>query len=198
MLCRTCGKTTSCSAYLRREAMPRVPGSPPKHVRVISGEVSSDRPREECVEWHYGMWGFLFGLFWMFFGGMALWNGIGWYCGLTDRATNPELALLTSPFILLMGSAIMMFSIFGKYSLRYSNGECTYFIGVGKIGRKRRFRLSRDSSAEIELVKDKDSSQYCKFIRISNNGRLDVVIKSLPGDVAEYFCQWISYWAARQ
>ena len=43
----------------------------------------------------------------------------------------------------------------------------------------------------------KGSEQYWKQIRISNNDGMDVVIGSLPLDVAEYFYQWLVYWAER-
>ena len=79
------------------------------------------------------------------------------------------------------------------------DGRCTYFIGVGKIGRKREFKLQRDTSVEFEVVKvvKKGTEQYWKQIRISNKDGADVVIGSLPLDVAEYFYQWLVYWAAR-
>ena len=65
MLCRACGKTTSCSRYLQREAAGKALGEPPKRVRVIHEEATSDRPREDRIEWRYGLWGVLLGVFLM-------------------------------------------------------------------------------------------------------------------------------------
>lgn len=50
MLCRACGRTSSCSKYLQREAFGKAPGKPPKRVRVIHNEMTFDRPREERIE----------------------------------------------------------------------------------------------------------------------------------------------------
>ncbi len=198
MLCRACGRTSSCSKYLQREAAGKVPGEPPKRVRVIHNDMTFDRLREERIEWKYGLWGVLFGAFWTCLGAMVLWKDIGWYCGRFHSATNPEIGIVVAPFIFLMGLALTIFSIFGKISLSIAGGWCTYFIGVGKIGRKREFRLRRDTSVEFEVVPaKKGSEQYWKQIRISNNDGMDVVIGSLPLDVAEYFHQWLVYWAER-
>jgi hypothetical protein len=131
-------------------------------------------------------------------GGVVLWHDIGWYCGRVRCATNPELGLVVSPFIFLAGLAFTIFTFFGKFSLSIVDGRCTYFVGVGKIGRKREFKLQRDTSVEFEVVPAKNGSeQYWKQIRISNKDDADVVIGSLPLDVAEYFYQWLVYWAAR-
>ena len=198
MLCRACGRTSSCSSYLQREAARKVPGDPPKRVRVIHEEATFDRPREERIEWTYGLWGVLLGVFLMCAGGVVLWKDIGWYCGRVRCATNPELGLVVSPFMLLAGLAFTIFTIFGKFSLSIVDGRCTYFIGVGKIGRKREFKLQRDTSVEFEVVPAKNGSeQYWKQIRISNKDGADVVIGSLPLDVAEYFYQWLVYWAGK-
>ncbi len=199
MLCRACGRTTSCSRYLQREAARKAPGDPPKRVRVIHEEATFDRPREERIEWTYGLWGLLFGVFLMCVGGVVLWHDIGWYCGRVRCATNPELGLVVSPFIFLAGLAFTIFTFFWKFSLSIVDGRCTYFVGVGKIGRKREFKLQRDTSVEFEVVNvvKKGSEQYWKQIRISNKDGADVVIGSLPLDVAEYFYQWLVYWAAR-
>ena len=199
MLCRACGRTTSCSRYLRRETVGNAPGEPPTRVRVIHNDATFDRPREERIEWKYGLWGLLFGVFLMCVGGVVLWHDIGWYCGRFRCATNPELGLVVSPFIFLAGLAFTIFTIFGKFSLSIVDGRCTYFIGVGKIGRKREFKLQRDTSVEFEVVKvvKKGSEQYWKQIRISNNDGADVVIGSLPLDVAEYFHQWLVYWVEK-
>ena len=199
MLCRACGKTTSCSRYLQREASDKAPGEPPKRVRVIHNDATFDRPREERIEWKYGLWGVLFGALWTCLGGIVLWQDIGWYCGWVHRVTNPEIGLVVSPFIFLMGLAFTIFSLFGKFSLSIVEGRCTYFIGVGKIGRKREFKLQRDTSVEFEVVQAKKGSeqQYWKQIRISNNDGADVVIGSLPLDVAEYFHHWLVYWAEK-
>ena len=198
MLCRACGKTVSCSRYLQREEAGKAPGEPPKRVRVIHNDATFDRPREERIEWKYGLWGLLFGVFLMCVGGVVLWHDIGWYCGRFRCATNPELGLVVSPFIFLAGLAFTIFTIFGKFSLSIVDGRCTYFIGVGKIGRKREFKLQRDTSVEFEVVRsEKDAEQYWKQIRLSNNDGADVVIGSLPLDVAEYFCQWLVYWTEK-
>ena len=158
MLCRACGRTSSCSSYLQREAARKVPGDPPKRVRVIHEEATFDRPREERIEWTYGLWGVLLGVFLMCAGGVVLW----------------------------------------KFSLSIVDGWCTYFVGVGKVGQKREFKLRRDTSVEFEVVPAKNGSeQYWKQIRISNNDGADVVIGSLPLDVAEYFYQWLVYWAGK-
>ena len=42
------------------------------------------------------------------------------------------------------------------------------------------------------------SEQYWKQIRVSNDDGADVVIGSLPQDVAEYFYQWLVYWAEKR
>ena len=199
MLCRACGRTLSCSGYLQREAAGKAPGEPPKRVRVIHEEAAFDRPREERIEWKYGLWCVLLGAFLMCAGGVVLWKDIGWYCGRFRCATNPELGLVVSPFIFLAGLAFTIFTIFGKFSLSIVDGWCTYFVGVGKIGRRREFRLRHDTSVELEVVPvNKGSEQYWKQIRISNNDGADVVIKSLPMDVAEYLCQWLVYWAGKR
>ena len=199
MLCRACGKTTSCSRYLQREAASKALGDPPKRVRVIHEEATSDRTREERIEWRYGLWGVLFGVFLMCVGGVVLWKDIGWYCGRFRYATNPELGLLVSPFIFLAGFALTVFSLFGKFSLSIFDGWCTYFIGVGKIGRRREFKLQRDTSVGFEVAPTKrGSEQYWKQIRVSNDDGADVVIGSLPQDVAEYFYQWLVYWAEKR
>ena len=117
MLCRACGKTVSCSRYLQREEAGKAPGEPPKRVRVIHNDATFDRPREERIEWKYGLWGLLFGVFLMCVGGVVLWHDIGWYCGRFRCATNPELGLVISPFIFLAGLAFTIFTIFGKFSL---------------------------------------------------------------------------------
>lgn len=199
MLCRACGRTSSCSKYLRRELASKEPGKPPKRVRVIHEEATFDRPREERIEWKYGLWGLLLGAFLMCIGGIVLWKDIGWYCGRFRCATNPELGLVVSPFIFLAGLAMSIFAVFGKFSLSVVDDWCTYFIGVGKIGRKREFRLRRDTSVEFEVVPLKEGTeQYWKQIRISNHDGADVVIGSLPMDVAEYFCHWLVYWAEKR
>lgn len=198
MLCRACGKTISCSRYLQRETAHKAPGEPPKRVRVIHEEATPDRPREERIEWKYGLWGVLFGIFLMCVGGVVLWNDIGWYCGRIRCATNPQFGLVVSPFIFLTGLVFAVFSLFGKFSLSIVDGCCSYFVGVGKIGRKREFRLRRDTSVAFEVVPAKNGSgQYWKQIRISNDDGADVVIGSLPEDVAEYFQQWLVYWAEK-
>ena len=75
---------------------------------------------------------------------------------------------------------------------------CTYFIGVGKIGRKREFRLHRDPSVDLEVVYTKNGSDSnWRHIRLSNNDGTSVVVWNLPMDVAEYFYQWLVYWAGR-
>ena len=76
MLCRACGKTVSCSRYLQREEAGKAPGEPPKRVRVIHNDATFDRPREERIEWKYGLWGLLFGVFLMCVGGVVLWHGM--------------------------------------------------------------------------------------------------------------------------
>ena len=198
MLCRACGRISSCSRYLQREAAGKAPGEPPKRVRVIHKEATFDRPREERIEWKYGLWGLLIGAFLMGIGGIVLWKDIGWYCGRFRCATNPELGLVVSPFIFLAGLAFIIFTIFGKFSLSIADGWCTYFVGVGKFGRKREFKLQRDTSVEFEVVQaKKGSEQYWKQIRIGNNDGADVVIDSLPLDVAEYFYKWLVYWAGK-
>ena len=199
MLCRACGKTVSCSRYLQREAAGHAPGEPPTRVRAIHNDATFDRQREERIEWKYGLWGVLFGALLMCAGGVVLWTDIGWYCGRVRCATNPELGLVVSPFIFLAGLAFTIFTIFGKFSLSIADGWCTYFIGVGKIGRRREFRLQRDTSVEFEVVPMKDGSeQFWKQIRISNNDGADVVIGSLRMDVAEYLCKWLVYWAEKR
>ena len=199
MLCRACGRTSSCSKYLQREAVGKAPGKPPKRVRVIHNEMTFDRPREERIEWKYGIWCVLFGAFWTCLGAMALWKVIGWYCGRISSATNPEIGIVVSPFIFLTGLVFAVFSLVGKFSLSIVDGWCTYFIGVGKIGRKREFRLRRDTSVAFEVVPAKNGSgQYWKQIRIGNDDGADVVIGSLPLDVAEYFQQWLVYWAEKR
>ena len=51
----------------------------------------------------------------------------------------------------------------------------------------------------FEVVPAKNGSeQYWKQIRISNDDGADVVIGSLPVDVAEYFQQWLVYWAEKR
>ena len=50
----------------------------------------------------------------------------------------------------------------------------------------------------IDEVFAKAPEQYWKQIRINNNDGADVVIKSLPMDVAEYLCQWLVYWAGKR
>ena len=198
MLCRACGRTSSCSKYLQREAVGKAPGKPPKRVRVIHNEMTFDRPREERIEWKYGIWCVLFGALWTCLGAMALWKGIGWYCGRISSATNPEIGIVVSPFIFLFGLAFTIFSLFGKFSLSIADGMCTYFIGVGKIGRKREFRLHRDTSVELEVVYTKNGSDSnLRHIRLSNNDGTSVVVWNLPMDVAEYFYQWLVYWAGR-
>ncbi len=199
MLCRACGRISSCSRCLQRDASGKAPGKPPKRVRVIHEEATFDRPREERIEWKYGLWGVLIGAFLMCAGGVVLWNDIGWYCGRFRCATNPEFGLVVSPFIFLAGLVLAVFSLFGKFSLSIVDGMCTYFIGVGKIGRKREFRVQRDTSVELEVVPAKNGSeQYWKQIRISNDDGADVVIGSLPMDVAEYFLEWLVYWAGKR
>ena len=196
MLCRACGMISSCSRYLQREAAGRVPGKPPKHVRVIHEDATSDRPREERIEWKHGLCSVLVGAFLMCAGGVVLWHDIGWYCGRFRFATNPELGLVISPFIFLTGLVLAVFSLFGKFSLSIANGRCTYFIGVGKFGRKREFRLRHGTSVELDAVPVKNGSeQYRRQIRISNNDGADVVIGNMPTDVAEYLRQWLVYWA---
>lgn len=199
MLCRTCGRTCSCSKYLQREAACKAPGEPPKRVRIIRNDAAPDRLREERIEWKYGLWSVLFGALWTCLGAIVLWKDIGWYCGRFHSATNPEIGIVVSPFILLLGFAFTIFSLFGKFSLSVVDGMCTYFIGVGKLGRKREFRLHRDTSVEFEVVSGKNGSkeQCWKQIRISNNDGMDVVIGSLPLDVAEYFYRWLVYWKYR-
>ena len=198
MLCRVCGKTSSCSMYLQQEDSRKALGKPPKRVRVIHEEATFDRPREERIEWKCGLWGALFGAFWTCLGAMTLWKTIGWYCGRFHSATNPEIGIVVSPLIFLLGLAFTIFSIFGKFSLSITDGWCTYFIGVGKIGRKREFRLRRDTSVKVEVVPSPNSSeQYWKQVRISNNDGADVVVGRLPNDVTEYFYQWLVYCAAR-
>jgi len=198
MLCRACGKTSSCSRYLQRETACKFPENPPKRVRVVHEEAAFDKPREERVEWRYGVWGVLFGAFWVGIGAVVLWKDIAWYCGRVNSATNPELGMVVSPFIVLMGLALVVFTIFGKFSLSIVDGWCTYFVGVGKIGRKREFKLSRDTSVEFEVVPSKNGTeQSWRQIRISNDYGADVVITTLPMDVAEYFYKWLAYWAAK-
>lgn len=198
MLCRACGRTTSCSMLLQREAANKAPGGPPKRVRVIHKEATFDSPREERVEWRYGMWGVLFGAIWAGVGGLALWKDIAWYCGHASYATNPEIGIVISPLIVLTGLSFVAFTIFGKFSLSIADGWCTYFVGIGKIGRKKEFKLRRDTLVEFEAVPEKNCSGQCwKQIRIRNNDGEDVVIRSLPMDVAEYFHHWLVYWAAR-
>ena len=114
-------------------------------------------------------------------------------------ATNQELGLVISPFIFLTGLVLAVFSLFGKFSLSIADGRCTYFIGVGKVGRKREFGLRHDTSVELEMVSAKNGSeQYRRQIRISNNDGADVVIGSLPMDVAEYLRQWLVYWEEKR
>ena len=198
MLCRACGRTSSCSRYLQREAACKLPENPPKRVRVVHKEATFDGPREERVEWRYGIWGILFGAILTCVGGIVLWKNIAWYCGLVNSATNPELGIVISPFLVLGGLSFVVFTIFGKFSLSIVDGWCTYFVGVGKIGRKREFKVCRDTVVELEVIPDKKGGgQYWKQLRISNNNGADVVIKTLPFDVAEYFCQWLAYWAGK-
>ena len=90
MLCRACGRTSSCSKYLQREAAGKVPGEPPKRVRVIHNDMTFDRQREERIEWKYGLWGVLFGAFWTCLGAMVLWKDIRVYAFEKSAPLHPE------------------------------------------------------------------------------------------------------------
>ena len=64
--------------------------------------------------------------------------------------------------------------------------------------------MGRKFSEVIEPVpykvvsgKNGSEEQCWKQIRISNNDGMDVVIGSLPLDVAEYFYRWLVYWKYR-
>jgi hypothetical protein len=166
-LCRACGKTWPFSSLQSVAEVAGVDLSlPPRGVRVETGMDGS------TVITYRRLSGAL--LFLVPF--TALWSG-GSMAGIygtqiARRHFDWKMSLFGLPFLAgtVVLCSVITFMLFGKWKITVRRGEGTVFVGVGGIGRTRRFDCGPGTRASLEASSVRVNNQSQEAIVVSRAG----------------------------
>jgi len=169
-LCRRCGATSSfASIRTLSDTSALLSKPPPKGVKVErdmmgNGTVITYRPRP------------LFPLLFLvpFTAG---WSGITMYSFYVQQIVRGEFnlgeSLVGIPFLLGTIGLVtgILFCLFGKWVIRVNRGKGTVFTGIGKLGRKRAFTYTFNSTVKVlpgEITHDNGKQVLAITIKTDN------------------------------
>ena len=169
-LCRKCGATQSF-ATLRN--VPNVSDvlskPPPKSVKIERDMMGGGT----TLTYRRIAWGSL--LFLIPF--TALWSGISMFGLYGTQIQKGELDLEKSlfgiPFLIgtIILFSIILFNLFGKWTIHLNQGQGTVFSGIGKLGWNRRFTYNRNSAIVIQDSNTRVNGRQLEVITIKTDDK---------------------------
>jgi hypothetical protein len=193
-LCRACGKTSSFSAVAGVGELAAVDlAQPPRHVKV--GLTPDGR---SWIIYRRVSPVLLFLVpFTLFWSGLSM---VGIY-GTQIHRRHFELAqsLFGLPF--LLGTCGLLsaiaFMALGRWEITVGNGEGTVFVGVGAIGRRRKFRYTRTSMAGIVDSDRTSKSGRQRAVGITTDGEVFKFGTGIPDDSLRFIAASLQQAIAR-
>lgn len=193
-LCRSCGKTSPFSMVTGSTGLtPGILDSPPRWIRMeedpLAGTVITYRRKSPML------------FFLIPF--TAIWSGgsVGGIYGsqLYKGEFDVSQSLFGLPFlagtIVLLG--VVTFLLLGKWVVTLRDGEGSVFVGMGGLGRTRRFTYGRDTQVSLRMTSVKVNDVPQKGICV-RNGDKDVIFGTLLKDEAKQFIAAAILRVARQ
>jgi len=182
-LCRACGKTTSFSLISGAAAVsPEALNTPPRHVSINQDDPGRTIITYRCVS---PILIFLvpFAAFW---GGFSLFGIYG--SQIRKGVFVLHQSLFGLPFVLgtLVMLGIIIFLLFGRWVITLQQGEGRVFVGVGAIGRTRRFVCNRNTQVSIRPTNIQNNGVPQKAICIQN-GAAEFTFGALLKNEAKQF-----------
>ena len=179
-LCRKCGKTSPFSQINNVVELANASaGKPPRGVRIesdlMSGGVTITYKRiSKSV-----LFLIPFTLFWS---GISMGGIYG--TQIVKKEFDLTMSLFGLPF--LIGTIVLVCSIliglFGKHAISLRRGEGTYFFGIGKLGRTRRFTYSRDARVSLQATNFTVNNQQSDAIVVEDRGNTFKMCAMIPDD----------------
>ena len=184
-LCRRCGATSSfASIRTLSDASALLSKPPPKGVKVerdMMGYGSIITYRRIPI-----------GLLLFVIPFTAGWSGFSMIGIYGSQIAKGEFNLLQSLFGIpfLFGTialvSIILFGLFGKWTIRLNRGDGTVFVGVGMLGWKRKFTYTTFSTVRLEDSAITDDRQRTQVIAIKTDNTEFSFGSSLKKDVQKF------------
>ena len=177
MLCSSCGEISSVSAMVERDRAADeedagrrlLSAPPPKHLKVESDPTDMSGRLRLVYRKFSKQAIFLvpFTCVWAGFSMSAIYGS-----QIVKHAFDLKLSLFGLPF--LLGSIALvstcLFMIFGKHMLTLARGSGSYFVGVGPIGRTRRFTFDRRTCVETGCTGYEINRRHLPELRLTRPG----------------------------
>jgi len=183
-LCRACGKISPFSALREVEQISQV------DLDSLPRGVKSSSDCEGNVKIVYKKLSFIL-LFFIPF--TACWSGFSiWGIYLQPILTQGKLPLVQAlfgiPFLLgtIVLLSIIIFLLFGRWEILLCGGNGSVFLGLGSLGWRRVFSLSRDSAVFLRVSALKVNGVPQKAVCI-RNGSAEFMFGSTMSDAAKSF-----------
>ncbi|HEY2342411.1 MAG TPA: hypothetical protein VGH90_05240, partial [Chthoniobacteraceae bacterium] len=192
-LCRACGKTSSFSAVAGVSDLAAVDlNSPPRKVRV---DVTPDGRTRVVIKERSFVAILFFAVFILFWSGLSMGGIYG--TQIYHRSFDLKQSLFGLPF--LAGTVVLVsifaFLAFGHWEITTGPGTGTVFVGVGPIGRRRRFRYSRSSLVTVDSATSSKNQQ--RAIAIATDGEIFKFGSGISEDALRYLAASLQQAVAR-